>query len=76
MIYNLYAITRITSKKIQVAEFSNFNFLKELLDTFEVNDTIQKFIVTSKDINNVERLVYEKELNFSNIERIDNYGKK
>lgn len=75
MIYNLYAITRITSRKIQIAEFSDLNFLKELLDNFETSDTIQKFIITSKDINNMEKLVYEKELNFSNIERISSYGK-
>ena len=64
MLYRLYAITRVTSQKIEIAEFSDLEFLKRVADCFTESDSIQKFLVTSVDINNNERLIYENVLEY------------
>ena len=63
MMYNLYAITRVTSKKVCLATFSDLEFLKRVADCFMESDTIQKFVVTQINENS-ETIIYENVLEY------------
>lgn len=64
MLYNMYAITRISSKKIFLVTFSDLDFLKRVAECFTESDTIQKFVITKVDENNLETLFYENVLEY------------
>lgn len=62
MMYTLYAITRVTSNKINICEYSDLEFLKQVSNYFSSSDYLQKYVITTIDENNNEILVYQKEL--------------
>jgi len=62
MLYNLYAITRVSSRKIKIVTFSDLEFLKQISEYFSESDNINKFVITKIDDKGNEIYIYENKL--------------
>lgn len=62
MLFSFYAIMRKDSEKIFIAEFSDINLFKNIMNNFEDSEHIERFIIEDSNQEIVEEKILKSKI--------------